>query len=442
MSKKKRRIMAAGLVVGLIVSLSVYFGLLADRGTPPFDAKAVYSLSVAQGENVDARYATAADFNGDGRKEVLVSYDVYFYEQQMTEGGVHITINSKEGKLEIFSRNATGDFQELWEYDSGLTRQTAATGDFNGDGRPDIVVGGFKVENVDAFPPSDTSLVEVLLQEGDGAFYKAFSSEIPAFFGPGSIVAGDFDGDDRIDFVLGGLAVGSESTWHAYLFHNGGAGDFAMSPIALRKGIIVQDMWKADINDDGSLDLVIQATDLGSQINSIILLSNDGRGEFGFQELAVPADSMIIEDFAGDGYPDILYTESEQSGDKVYFLPNDKGESAEPEPVAVPSEGRITGMVYAEFDNDNTLALLLLESRVEFSEEEAQINLIEHLFLIKKSAEGGLSFTPKWSHGLLVGEDISSGHGLIATDINNDGRSDLILISGGGQVYLALNRHN
>ena len=440
--RKKKKIILLGLCIGFVALLGLYLGLSALRDTAPFETKMVCSLPYAENEKIGVRYMTCADLTGNGRKEILVNYSVYSYEEQMIEGTLKITMKCKEAQMAIFSSNATGDFQKSWEYSSGLSRQTAATGDFDGDGSPDIVVGGFEVEDVDVFPPVGTSRVEVLFQEGDGAFHNVFSSDVPEFFGPGSIMTGDFDGDGIIDFIISGLALESESPYHAYLFHNEGEGNFTASPIALREGIIVEDMWKTDIDNDGSLDLVIQATDLGSGTHSLILLLNDGQGEFESRKLDVPVDSMIIEDFTGDGYPSIIYIKGDQSGDKVYFLRNDKGEFTEPSSIDVLSEKVIVGMVSADFNNDNTPDVLFFEHRPEFREdlERFEIDLNGHLLLIEETADGGISFTRAWTHKFLEGKDISLGHAAVAADVNDDGWLDLILVSGEGEVYAALNQ--
>jgi hypothetical protein len=442
MDMQKKKIITLALCIGFAALLAVCLGLFAHREMPPFEISKVYSLPLGEDEKIDVRYITAVNLTGDGQKEVLMSYDVYFYQERMIEGTLKMTINYKEAKIVIFSSNTTGDFQKLWEYDSGLTRQTAATGDFDGDGKLDIVVGGYKTENEDEFPASTTSEVEVLLQK-DGSFDKVFSSNIPEFLGPGSIVAGDFDGDGRTDFAVGGLAKENESPYHTYLFHNEGGGNFTMFPIALRKGIVVVDMWKADINDDGSPDLIIHARDFDDGTNSIISLLNDGRGKFEFRELDVPIDSMIIEDFTGDGYPDIIYTKTDQLGDKVYFLRNDQGEFAEPKPIDILSEEAwIAGMISADFDNDDTPDVLLLERYEEFGEDldSSKTEVIGHLLLIGESAEGESSFTQEWSHKFLEGKDISSEHAMVAVDMNDDGWIDLILVAKDGEIYLALNQ--
>ena len=440
--KKKKKIIILGLCIGFAALLAVCLGLFAHLKTPPFEISKVYSLSLGESEKAGVRYVAAVDLFGDGRKEVLMSYDVYSVEEQMVEGGLSITNHYEETKVVVFSSNTTGDSQKLWEYDSGLTRQTVATGDFDGDGKLDLVVGGYKIENEEEFPTSAISGVEVLLQE-DGSFDKVFSSNIPKFL-PGSIVTADFDGDGRTDFVVSGLAMENESPYHAYLFHNEGEGDFTMSPIALMEGIVVEDMWQADINSDGSSDLIIHTFDFDDDTYSIILLLNDGRGEFEFRELDVPVVSMVIGDFTGDGYPDIMYTNTIQSVDKVYFLRNEQGEFAEPSPIDIQGGGGwLDTMIAGDFNNAGALDVVLLERNAGFIGDsgEVETSLIGHLFLIEQTTEGELSFTSEWSQKLLEEKDLSPKYDAVAADINDDGWIDLIIVSGEGGLYLALNQH-
>jgi len=218
------------------------------------------------------------------------------------------------------------------------------------------------------------------------------------------------------------------------------------SPIALRERMVAEDMWGADIHGDGSLDLVIHGTDLENETYPIILLLSDGQGGFEFQEPGVLAglpfvDPLIIEDFTGNTYPDIIYTKFDDTGSEVYLVRNVGGEFAEAEPIGIRSEGIFVGMISADFNNDNALDVLLLESRVEFKEEKPETNVIGHLIVIEKGPEGELSFTRKWLYKFLEGEDISPKYAVTAADIDNDGWIDLILVSVAGEVHLALNKH-
>ena len=442
--RKKKKIIILGLCIGFVALLAVYLGLFADRETLPFEISKVYSLPLGESEVASVRRVIVSDLTGDGRKEVLMSYDLASYVEQEVEGKITVMLSFKEARMLILSSDGVGNFQKSWEYSSGLTRQTAAIGDFDGDGKLDIVVGGFMIENVGDSPPSFTSRVEVLLQREDGSFDLVFSSGFPQFFGLGLIEAGDFDGDGRTDFVASGGAAENESPYHAWLFHNLGGGNFTMSPIALREGIVVEDMWKADINNDGSPDLVIHTLDFDDETYSLISLLNDGRGEFEFRELDVSVVSMVIGNFTGDGYPDIIYTKTDQLGDKVYFLRNDQGEFAEPSPIDIRGGGGwLDAMIAGDFNNDGALDLILLERSAEFREDlgRFETSLIGHLLLTGESTEGELSFTRECSQKFLEEKDLSLEHAAVAADMNDDGWIDLILVSGEGEVYLTLNKH-
>jgi hypothetical protein len=439
---KRKKIVTSGLGIGLVVLLALCLGLFIDWETPPFEIRKVYSLPLGENELATVRFVAATDLTGDGRKEVLMSYDVASFIKQQVGGVITHAIMYKEARVLILSSDPADSFQKLWEHDSGLTRQTAAVGDFNGDGKPDVVVGGFKVENVNESPPSMISMVEVLLQREDGSFGTVFTSNIPEFLGPGSIVADDFDGDGRADFVVGGLAMENESPYHAHLFRNENGENFTVAPIALREKITMMDMWKADINRDGSPDLITCVIDRYNKTYLMILLLNDGRGEFEFREFDIFADmgvidTMVVGDFTGDGYPDVTYT----AGGRAYLLRNDQGGFAEPEPTDIQGEGIFMGMMSADFNNDNTPDVLLLEEVVEFREDlkKFEVSTIGHLLLVEEKVGGELSFTRGRAHRFLEGR-ISSEHAVAAADINDDGWVDLILVCEGGGVYLSLNR--
>ena len=442
--RKKKKIIILGLCIGFVALLAVYFGLFAGRETPPFEISKVYSLPLGENEEAYVRRVIVSDLTGDGRKEVLISYDVASSVEQEVEGEIIVMLLFEETRMLILSSDVVGNFQKLWEHDLGLTRQTVAVGDFDGDGKLDLVVGGFKAENEED-PASIYSRVEVLLQKENGGFDNVFSTDIPQFILT-SLAVGEFVQNGRTSFVVGGRALENESPYHVYLFRNEDGGDFTMSPIALRERMVVEDMWGVDIDGDGSLDLVIHAIDLDNETYPIMLLLNDGQGRFESQELGMLTgiafvDPVVIGDFTGNTYPDIIYTKSDDIGGEVYLVRNVGGEFAEPKPIDILSEERILGMISADFNNDNTLDVLLLESRVEFKEEGFETDIIGHLFLIEEGPEGELSFTRKWSHKFLEGEDISSKYAVTAADINDDGWIDLILVSGEGEVYLALNKH-
>src|SRR4029077_1762672 len=71
---------------------------------------------------------------------------------------------------------------------------SVAVGDFNGDGKLDLVV----VNNLSAS-------VSVLLGKGDGTFQAAVNYGVG--LGIISVAVGDFNGDGKLDLVVGGVVA-------------------------------------------------------------------------------------------------------------------------------------------------------------------------------------------------------------------------------------------
>jgi hypothetical protein len=115
--------------------------------------------------------AGTGDFNGDGRDDILWRND---------DGLVSDWLAQSNGG---FIDNATA-----FKFNPGTQWQIAATGDFNGDGRDDILWR------------HDSGLISVWLAQPNGSFVDANAS-----INPGSqwsvVGAGDFNGDGRDDIL-------------------------------------------------------------------------------------------------------------------------------------------------------------------------------------------------------------------------------------------------
>src|ERR1019366_8820170 len=88
-----------------------------------------------------------------------------------------------------------GTFQHPVAYPTGGFSASALTsGDFNGDGNPDLAV----------VTDAGTS-ISVLLGDGDGSFQPPLQNSRPA----GNLATGDFNGDGNLDLV----SAGGSSVW-------------------------------------------------------------------------------------------------------------------------------------------------------------------------------------------------------------------------------------
>lgn len=203
---------------------------------------------------------SVADFNGDGRPDILyVATDTSF----------HILFNQGNGK---FTDQVVPSL-------SGLLG-TVAVMDFNLDGIPDLVVD---------VPQGTSGAVLYSLQGvGNGSFTQVASMTIQ---GIGPFVAGDFDNDGFPDLADSG---------GSYYFGDG-KGNFAPQAFVGPAGNLIAE---GDFNGDGIPDVVIP-----DYLSAFVTLSL-GRKDRNFPSALVlyPAGvaGASVGDINGDGLPDIF----------------------------------------------------------------------------------------------------------------------------------------
>jgi hypothetical protein len=116
----------------------------------------------------------AGDFNGDGKLDLAVA-----------NAG---TSTSSGASMSVLLNQGSGTFATPVTYGTGGNRGSVSVGDFNGDGKPDIAVGG--------------GHVSVLLNQDSGTFpvNRVYESGVQA----DSVLVGDFNGDGRPDLAVEG----------------------------------------------------------------------------------------------------------------------------------------------------------------------------------------------------------------------------------------------
>jgi hypothetical protein len=213
-----------------------------------------------------------------------------------------------------------------------------AVGDFDRDGRPDLVFagydyvmtfGGMSDGGGIALPgPLPTNFgMNVYRNTGKGSFAAPASYANPVFFD--DLVTGDFDGDGYPDIA----ELASTSAWMLAVFYNGGDGRFGeQTPFGADPEWGGFGLGVADFNGDGIDDLVTptyvrpNATD-----EAIVIEVFTGSRDRSFATLAteitaVPDVYQIATgDFDGDGKPDVA----------MALQPAGRGGNSPPVPVAV-----------------------------------------------------------------------------------------------------------
>ncbi len=201
--------------------VSVFLG----KGDGTFQAGAVYLSNPQIGNGFhQADSIVAADFNGDGKVDLAA--------MNAGTGVIGILLGAGDGTFQsaaVVTANSLGT--------AGFNF-TLATGDFNGDGKADLV----------------TSNADVLLGNGDGTFQKAVtypagSSQAGYSLG---VAVGDFNGDGKIDFAIDN-----------YFDNNAGIllgnGDGTFQPVVTHSVASPDFPFVSDFNGDGKTDLLVMS---------------------------------------------------------------------------------------------------------------------------------------------------------------------------------------
>jgi hypothetical protein len=260
------------LLCGLLILVSCGGGTNSTAPPPP------QSLTFVQGVTLSSGIAhpegvVVADFNGDGKLDIAVS-------------------NFDTNTIAVFLNNGAGEFGapiitpvQLTDT-MGLNVGALAVGDFNEDGKPDLVVG--------TIAGSQVSIV--LLGKGDGTFTQ--QPPIPNSFGFFHAEAVDLNGDGHQDLVFaenGNISVSLGK----------GDGTFTDSVMLPTSGAYFG-VAVADFNGDGKLDIV--ASDVGGA--KLVFYAGHGDGTFATPtSVDIPGidpGSLASADFNGDEKQDLL----------------------------------------------------------------------------------------------------------------------------------------
>ncbi len=370
------------------------------------------------------------DFNNDRITDVALLYPAQ-------------TTPVTPAQVVVLLGNGTGGFAAPQTVglalNTGEFTQALAVGDWNGDGRSDLVVristpttdrvliallanaaGGFAAPrrtvltratnsgtirfvagplNSDAFQDlavTDESGLRFILSNGDGTF-----NELPV---PGIgtdnftvFSVGDFNRDNHADVVVGVFG-------RVVLFVGDGTGRLRNAAIAQPGSSDMGGMVVADLNRDGILEIVV-STD-----GQLVVVLNDGTGRLtiGGRYPATPnSRSLAARDFNNDGKLDILAV-SAGNGVALYLGGNDNTLQA---PAYFAAGGALNSLIVADLDRDNRPDLLLRS--VDFS-----ANPPTGLLMVLKN--NGLEF--QTGRSTVLNNAVAD---LVAGDFDNDGRQDI-----------------
>ena len=188
----------------------------------------------------------------------------------------------------------------------------AVVGDFNGDGKPDVVsICGWEID--------------VALGNGDGTFQYPIKNTFtfPGNYTPRAIAVGDFNGDGRLDVAVWDTSPAG-SDLDIFLGNGNGTLTFSNTYNAPNSNSYIpgtNSIYVADFNGDGKLDiaaLCLWCSSTSSSSVYIYLGNGDGTFQTGVPYSTVDPNhtneynvhGMAVGDLTGDGKPDIAVTEN------------------------------------------------------------------------------------------------------------------------------------
>ncbi len=215
----------------------------------------------------------------------------------------------------MFIQQGTGQFsgkpQPAFEVDRGSDETDAVFFDANSDGSPDLYVGTGGYGN---FQPDDARLQDRLyLNDGKGNFTRSPNALPDLRTSTSCVRVTDVNGDGRPDLFVGGRVVPGRypETPRSYLLVNDGKGHFTdqtarLAPVLERIGMVTDAAW-ADLNGDRKPELVV----VGEWMPVTVLAWEGGKMTDKSSAYLAKGyrgwwNKLLVDDLNGDGRPDLV----------------------------------------------------------------------------------------------------------------------------------------
>ena len=340
--------------------------------------------------------AVWGDYDGDGDLDLLVAgqgkHDIAFTTLYKNVGGV---------------------FTDSGIALLGLSRATAAFGDFDGDGDLDLAMTGLETNGA----PTGPTRVRIYRNDG-GTFTLVPGSFLGEF--AGSVAWGDYDGDGDLDLLVTGVTTAAAGGVAATRLYRNDGGAFSAATQPFPDCYLGGLAW-GDYDNDGDLDVVLTGTS-GTGGLTGVLWRNDG-DTFADAGSGLPGMDIGFTtwgDFDNDGDLDLLFGGDAftSDGHVTRLYRNDGG-------TLTDASAGLLGLLWSsgawgDYDNDGDLDAMVMGYDAVASAQRT---------LLYRNDAGLFVDSGELFHDLFLGT-------LSWADYDNDGDLDLLTAGNNGGADL------
>jgi hypothetical protein len=381
-----------------------------------------------------------ADFNSDGNQDLLVARP-----DSVDDGGVF-----------WYAGNGNGTFGSLQAIGNALDKpNSVAAYDLDNDGDLDVLAraifddrlfwfendgngnfsssitiatglaDGFLAEAADLDNDGDLDVYagsnQLVIYDNDGNGNFALDNAYGSYLNAVTVGdAGDVDNDGDLDII-----AGSSSDQAVDLYLNTGTGTFA-APVTLATPQFVERVLLADLNRNGSLDLIV-ATLFTSGDDDLVWYAGNGNGTFGPEQSIPTADTWTLSldaaDVDLDGDLDLVSGNENATNLSWHENLNSLGTSWTERTLSTGTGNNLNAIAF-DYDKDGDF---------DFAGSSGTSDILYTFENRNAHIAASLRF------GGSIGEDFD---GIAVGDINDDGIEDVVADSASGAVRYYLSNGN